>query len=85
MEISQGTIIEASLYPREVVKMGLRLNASAVIMAHNHPSGTLMPSEADNTMTRLMKTALALIDISLLDYIIVTRKGTVSMASKGLI
>lgn len=85
VEMSQGTINQASLYPREVVKMGLRLNASAVIMAHNHPSGTLMPSEADSTMTLHMKTALALIDISLLDHIIVTAKGAVSMASKGLI
>ena len=85
MEISQGTISQASVYPREVVKTGLRLNASAVIMAHNHPSGSPTPSQADITLTTHLKKALALIDLRLLDHIIVTGLGTSSMASMGLI
>jgi len=85
MEISQGTISQASVYPREVVKTGLRLNASAVIMAHNHPSGSPTPSQADITLTTHLRKALALIDLRLLDHIIVTGKGTSSMASMGLI
>ncbi len=85
VEISQGTTTQASVYPREVVKMGLRLNASAVIMAHNHPSGMLVASEADKNLTAHLKKSLALIDIRVLDHIIVTGKGTLSMASMGLV
>lgn len=85
VEISQGTTTQASVYPREVVNMGLRLNASAVIMAHNHPSGMLVASEADKNLTAHLKKSLALIDIRVLDHIIVTGKGTLSMASMGLV
>lgn len=78
-----GTIDGASVYPREVVKAALRLNAAAVIFAHNHPSGTSVPSAADKKITQRLKDALSLVDIRVLDHLIV---GTdiYSFAEQGL-
>ncbi len=83
-ELFFGTINAASVYPREVVKLALLENAAAVIFAHNHPSGTAEPSQADIAITKRLKDALALIDVSVLDHIIVG-ETTSSFAEKGLL
>ena len=69
--IFSGTIDGASIYPREIVKAALYANAAAVILAHNHPSGQPLPSAADRRITERIKSALALLDIRVLDHIIV--------------
>jgi DNA repair protein RadC len=81
----RGTIDGAAVYPREIVKQALRLNAAAVILGHNHPSGDLEPSEADRNITIRVAKALALVDIRLLDHLIVGRAGHVSLAERGVI
>ncbi len=80
----RGTIDAAAVYPREVVKTALKHNAAAVIFAHNHPSGVADPSQADITITRKLKNALALIEIRTLDHLIVGETVT-SMAELGLV
>lgn len=80
-----GTINSASVYPREVVKAVLRHNAAAVIFAHNHPSGVAEPSEADKIITRKLISALALIDVPVLDHLIVADVSVISFAERGLI
>ena len=84
-ELFRGTIDGASVYPREVVKQALRHNAAAVIFAHNHPSGTANPSQADITLTRRLKAALELVDIRVLDHIIVGDGETSSLTELGQI
>ncbi len=84
-EMFRGTIDGTSVYPREVVKEALAINAAAVILAHNHPSGVAEPSQADERITRRIKSALELVDIRLLDHLIVGDGGTTSLASRGLI
>lgn len=79
-----GTLDGAAVYPREVVMGALRQRATAVILAHNHPSGVLTPSEADRRITRRLKDALALIDVRVLDHVIVGRGGSFSFAEEGL-
>ena len=69
--IFSGTIDGAAIYPREIVKAALHANAAAVILAHNHPSGQPEPSAADKRITERIKSALALLDIRVLDHIIV--------------
>ncbi|MDG1938774.1 MAG: DNA repair protein RadC [Pseudomonadales bacterium] len=80
-----GTIDQANVYPREVIKACLQHNAAAVIFAHNHPSGAAEPSQADKKITQRLAKALALIDIRMLDHIIVAGSSTVSMAKLGMI
>lgn len=84
-EMFRGTLSQTSVYPREVVKACLSLNAASVILTHNHPSGSLTPSRADESLTQVLKTALALIDVRVLDHIIVASDQSLSMAEKGLI
>jgi len=84
-ELFRGTIDGTSVYPREVVKEALTINAAAVILAHNHPSGVAEPSQADERITRRLKSALELVDIRLLDHLIVGDAGTTSLASRGLL
>ena len=84
-EMFRGTIDGTSVYPREVVKRALELNAAAVILAHNHPSGVCEPSQADERITRRIKSALDLVDIRLLDHLVVGGNDSVSFASRGLI
>ena len=84
-ELAQGTINEAAVYPREVVKLALSLNASAVLFAHNHPGGQLRPSAADIALTHALRAALATIDIRVLDHFIVTAQGDLSLAETGQI
>ena len=80
-----GTLTQTSVYPREVVLTALRHNAAAVILAHNHPSGSVQPSRADEALTQSLKTALALVDVRVLDHIIVAGNDALSMAEKGLV
>lgn len=84
-ELFRGTIDGTSVYPREVVKESLAVNAAAVILAHNHPSGVAEPSKADEHITRRLKAALELVDIRLLDHLIVGDGRATSLASRGLI
>ena len=81
----RGTIDSASVYPREVVKQALRLNAAAVIVSHNHPSGNSEPSAADKAMTAQLRQALALVDVRTLDHVIVAGSRTTSFAERGLL
>ena len=83
IEQGPGTWSQASVYPREIVKTALRLNAAALIMAHNHPSGSTQPSMADLNLTKHLKQALLLIDVRLLDHVIVTAAETASLAEVG--
>ena len=84
-EMFRGTIDGTSVYPREVVKEALAVNAAAVILAHNHPSGVCEPSQADERITRRLKSALDLVDIRLLDHLIVGAGSATSLASRGMI
>ena len=84
-ELFRGTIDGTSVYPREVVKEALSVNAAAVILAHNHPSGVAEPSQADERITQRIKSALELVDIRLLDHLIVGNGETTSLASRGLL
>lgn len=83
VELFQGTIDGAEVHPREVVRRALRCNAAAVIVAHNHPSGTVDPSAADRAVTARLRQALALVDVRLLDHIIVGADESRSMAAAG--
>ena len=85
VELFRGTIDGTSVYPREVVKEALSINAAAVILAHNHPSGVAEPSQADERITRRLRSALELVDIRLLDHLIIGDGRATSMASRGLI
>ena len=84
-ELFRGTIDGTSVYPREVVKEALAVNAAAVILAHNHPSGVAEPIQADERITRRLKSALELVDIRLLDHLIIGDGTTTSLASRGLV
>jgi DNA repair protein RadC len=84
-EMFRGTIDGTSVYPREVVKEALAVNAAAVILAHNHPSGVSEPSQADERITSRLKSALELVDIRLLDHLIIGAGRATSLASRGLV
>lgn len=84
-ELFQGTLGQASVYPREVVKRALANNAAAVIFAHNHPSGVAEPSAADERLTATLKQALALVEVRVLDHFIVAMGTTISFAERGLL
>lgn len=85
VELFQGTIDTASVYPREVVKQALAQNAAAVVLVHNHPSGDPEPSRADGQITDRLQQALNTVEIRLLDHVIVGFEGTVSFAERGLV
>jgi DNA repair protein RadC len=84
-ELFRGTVDGASVHPREVVKQALARNATAVILAHNHPSGVAEPSQADEIITTRLRDALALVEIRLLDHLIIGDGNCTSLAEKGLI
>jgi DNA repair protein RadC len=84
-EVFRGTLTQASVYPREIVKLALARNAAAVVLAHNHPSGVAQPSHADELLTRNLKDALALVDVKVLDHFIVAGGQTISFAERGLL
>jgi DNA repair protein RadC len=81
----RGTVDHTPVYPREVVKRALELNASALIMVHNHPSGDPTPSKADIEMTRAVAKALATVGIALHDHVVLGRGRHASFKSLGLI
>lgn len=83
-ELFNGTIDGAAVYPREVMKKCLAANAAAVIFAHNHPSGVAEPSDADISITKKLKDALALIDVRVLDHLIIGQGVQTSLAERGL-
>ncbi|MCE9680319.1 DNA repair protein RadC [Shewanella sp. AS1] len=85
VELFRGTIDSASVYPREVVGLVLEKKAAAVIVCHNHPSGVAEPSQADRRITERLKNALATIDVSLLDHMVVGDREIVSFAERGWI
>ena len=85
-ELFRGTLTQTSVYPREVVKLALQYNAAAAILAHNHPSGLGEPSQADIQLTIMLKQALALLDVRVLDHFIVAGNlPPLSFAERGLI
>lgn len=85
-ELFRGTLTQTSVYPREVVKLALALNAAAVIFAHNHPSGVSEPSRADELLTQSLKQALGLVDIKVLDHFIIAGASPpLSFAERGIL
>lgn len=84
-ELFRGTLDHASVYPREVLKGALQQNAAAIILAHNHPSGSCEPSAADIQLTKTLKQALSLIDIRVLDHFIIANPHVYSFAEHGMI
>ena len=84
-EMFRGTLTQTSVFPREVVKRTLSLNAAAVIFAHNHPSGVAEPSRADEALTQTLKHTLALVDVKVLDHFVVGGGAAMSFAERGLI
>lgn len=81
----RGTLAQTSIYPREVVKRALQLNAAAVIFSHNHPTGNPDPSRADELLTQALKSALNLVDVRVLDHIVTGAHRAVSFAERGLL
>jgi DNA repair protein RadC len=85
VEMFRGTLTQTSVYPREVVKAALKLNAAAAIFAHNHPSGLSDPSQSDRMLTDALKQALSLIDVRVLDHFVIAGTSILSFAERGLI
>jgi DNA repair protein RadC len=83
-ELFRGTLSQTSVYPREVVMRALHHQAAAVVLSHNHPSGSVQPSRADEHLTQTLKASLALVDVRVLDHIIVGQGQAFSMAEQGL-
>ncbi len=84
-ESFRGTLTQTSVYPREIVRRALAVNAGGVIFAHNHPSGVAEPSRADEYLTSTLKTALALVDVKVIDHLVVAGTASVSFAERGLL
>ena len=84
-ELFRGTLSQTSVYPREVVLRALHHHCAGVVLAHNHPSGSVQPSRADEALTRSLKASLALVDVRVLDHIIVGQGQALSMAEQGLL
>lgn len=84
-ELFRGTLTRASIYPREVVKEALSLNAASVILSHNHPSGSPTPSQADIDLTHQLKEALQLVDVMVLDHIVIAGNSSCSFVEQGLL
>lgn len=84
-ELFRGTLTQTSVYPREVVKVALAANAASAIFAHNHPSGVCEPSQADEMLTRNLRSALALVDVKVLDHFVVAGAESISFAERGIL
>lgn len=84
-EMFRGTLTQTSVYPREVVKAALQVNAAALIFAHNHPSGIAEPSRSDEALTQALKQALAMVDVKTLDHFVIGRDSALSFAERGLL
>lgn len=83
--VARGTTTQCPVFLREIARRGIELDASAVILAHNHPSGRVDPSESDIALTRYLKDGLAALEIKVHDHVIVSRLGTTSLAERGLV
>lgn len=84
-ELFRGTLTQTSVYPREVVKSALRFNSAAVMLSHNHPSGSVSPSRADEHLTQTLKAALSLVDVRVLDHLVIAGNNSLSFAERGLL
>ena len=84
-QMFRGTLTQTSVYPREVVLRALYHHSASVVLAHNHPSGSVQPSRADEALTQTLKSALALVDVRVLDHVIVAPGHALSMAEQGLL
>lgn len=84
-QLFRGTLTQTSVYPRELVKAALARNAAAVVVAHNHPSGSADPSRADEYLTQTLKSALGLVDVRFIDHFVVAGDQVVSFAERGLV
>ena len=84
VEMFRGTVSQTSVYPREVVRESMMRNSAALLLVHNHPSGSTQPSKADEMLTQTLKSALALVDVRVLDHLIVAGNDILSMAERGL-
>jgi DNA repair protein RadC len=84
-ELFSGTLMQTSVYPREVIKRALHHNAAAVIFAHNHPTGVVQQSNADILLTKALKQALAFVDVRVLDHFIVAGNQTLSFNERGFL
>ena len=84
-ELFRGTLTQTSVYPREIVMRALHHHSAAVILAHNHPSGHVQPSAADRQLTQTLRSALALVDVRVLDHVIVAPGAALSMAQEGML
>ena len=85
VEMFRGTVSQTSVYPREIVKEALVRNSAAMILVHNHPSGVVEPSRADEALTQTVKAALALVDVRVIDHLIVAGPAVLSFAERGLL
>lgn len=84
-DIAEGTVNQATVYPRKVIEFGLASHASTLVLVHNHPSGHLEPSDFDKTMTRGLVLAVRSIELQIFDHIIVSRDGYYSFRENGLL
>lgn len=84
-QLFRGTLSQTAVYPREVARQALAKNAASVILHHNHPSGMCLPSKADESLTQTLKLALGLVEVRVLDHIITSDCGAISMAESGLL
>ncbi|MDD4818244.1 MAG: DNA repair protein RadC [Victivallaceae bacterium] len=84
-DVANGTVDRAAIYPRNIAKRALEVGATAMILAHNHPSGDCFPSEEDINVTRLLAATVANLDIRVLDHLIVTPAAFSSLAAMGLL
>ncbi len=84
-ELFRGTLTQTSVYPREVVVRALHHQAAAVVLSHNHPSGSIEPSRADESLTQTLRAALSLVDVRVLDHVIVSAGQSFSMAEQGVL
>lgn len=84
VEMFRGSVNQTSVYPREVVRECLLRNTAGLVLVHNHPSGSLQPSRADEVLTQTLKSVLQLIDVRVLDHVIVAGSDILSMAERGL-
>lgn len=82
---STGSVSSVHVYPREILKRCLELGATAIIVAHNHPSGRLIPSRSDRTMTRNLVEAARALDVAVHDHILIAREGSLSFRRQGLL
>jgi DNA repair protein RadC len=82
-EAARGSLTRLAVYPREIVRRALEINAASLVVAHNHPSGAVKPSASDRQLTRVLRDALALIDVRLVDHLVVGRQDVFSFARAG--